>query len=193
MRSCGVLTNGTTGRVGSGNGVEVLLDGAGEDLAGHVAAGAVHGGEGAVGVVFGLVEDRRVGPSRCCADQLGEHVGPRRAVAGRCFLEAHPVLHDPRQALLAVADDEEVDERSEQFRILRTRPAGNDQRMIERPITRVQRNAAQVEHGQHVGVTDLVLQTEADDVELGQRREGFQAVQRQVVLAQLASRNRSTA
>ena len=49
----------------------------------------------------------------------------------------------------------------------------------------VQRNAAQVEHGQDVGVADFVLQAEADDVEFAQRRERLQAVERQAVLAQL--------
>ena len=49
----------------------------------------------------------------------------------------------------------------------------------------MQRNAAQVEHRQDVGVADLVLQAEADQVEVAQRRERFQAVERQAVLAQL--------
>ena len=55
----------------------------------------------------------------------------------------------------------------------------------ERAVLAVQRNAAQVEHGQQVGVADLVLQAEADQVELAQRRERLQAVERQAVAAQL--------
>ena len=110
--------------------VEVLLDGAGHDLARHVGARAVHGGEGAVGVILRLVEHRRVGPGRA-ADELGDHVGARLAAA---FLERHPAFHDPRQALLAVADDEEVDERGEQLRVLRAGAAGDDERMVERAV-----------------------------------------------------------
>ena len=113
---------------------------------------------------------------------LGDHVGARLAAL---FLERHPALHDPRQALLAVADDEEVDERGEQLRVLGARAAGDDQRMVEGAVLAVQRDAAEVEHGQDVGVADLVLQAEADQVELAQRREGLQAVERQAGLAQL--------
>ena len=46
------------------------------------------------------------------------------------------------------------------------------------------RDAAQVEHGQDVGVAHLVLQAEADQVEVAERGEGFQAVQRPVLAAQ---------
>ena len=71
------------------------------------------------------------------------------------------------------------------FGILRAGTAGDDERMIERAILAVQRDAAEVEHGQDVGVADLVLQAEADQVEVAQRREGFQAVERQAGAAQL--------
>src|ERR1019366_3216072 len=42
--------------------VEILLDGAGPNLARHIAARAVDRGDRAVGVVFGFVELRGVGP-----------------------------------------------------------------------------------------------------------------------------------
>ena len=84
----------------------------------------------------------------------------------RLLLQGHPLVHDPRQALLAVADDEQVDERGEQLRVLRARAAGDDQRIVERAVLGVQRDAAQVEHRQDVRVADLVLEAEAEDVEL---------------------------
>ena len=115
------------------------------------------------------------------ADDLGDHVGARPAAL---FLERHPAVHDPRQALLAVADDEQVDERGQHFGVLGAGAAGDDQRMVERAVLGVQRDAAEVEHGQNVRIADLVLQTEAEEVEVAQRREGFQAVQRQPGLAQ---------
>ena len=42
----------------------------------------------------------------------------------------------------------------------------------------MQRNAPQIEHRQHVGVRQFVLQRESQHVEIRQRRERFQAVQR---------------
>ena len=107
------------------------------------------------------------------------------------FLERHPAFHDPRQALLAVADDEQVDERRQHFRVLRAGAAGDDERMVERAVLAVQRDAAEVEHGQDVGVADLVLQAEADQVEVAQRREGFQAVERQTVPGAARPRSRA--
>ena len=48
----------------------------------------------------------------------------------------------------------------------------------------MERDLSQVEHRQDVGVADLVLEREADHVELVQRSESLQAVERQPVLAQ---------
>jgi len=56
--------------------------------------------------------------------------------------------------------------------------------MIEAAILAVERDAAQIEHRQNVGVANLVLQAEAHQVEVAQRRERFQAVQRQTMPAQ---------
>jgi hypothetical protein len=47
------------------------------------------------------------------------------------------------------------------------------------------RDAAEVDHGEQVRVAHLVLEAEPDHVELGQRRERFEPVQRQAVGAQL--------
>ena len=100
------------------------------------------------------------------------------------FLERHPAIHHPRQALLAVADDEQVDERRQQFGILSAGAAGDDERMIERAILAVQRHAAEIEHRQDVRVADLVLQAETEQIEVLQRRVRLQAVERQPVVAQ---------
>ena len=108
------------------------------DLARHVAARAVHGRERAVGVIFRLIEHRGVGQIGA-ADDLGEHVLPSLVatlLASARLLQADPFFHEPGQALLAVADDEEIDEGSQHFRILRARAAGDDQRMIERALVR---------------------------------------------------------
>src|SRR5207302_3697497 len=86
---------------------------------------------------------------------------------------------------LAVADYEDVDEWRQDLRVLSAGAAGDDERMVERAILAVQWNAAQVEHGEDIGVTNLVLQAEADQVEIAQWRERLQAAQRQAMAAQL--------
>ena len=54
----------------------------------------------------------------------------------------------------------------------------------QRPVFGRQGDAAQIEHRQHVAVAEVVLQREAQHVELRKRRERFQAVERQAVLAE---------
>ena len=106
------------------------------------------------------------------------------AVAAGPLIQFDPVLHDEGQRFLAIADDEEIDERREQFRVLRPRPAGDHQRIADEPFVAEVRDAAEVEHRQHVRVADLILQTETDDIEGVQRREGFEAVERQLLAAE---------
>src|SRR5262249_17480877 len=112
--------------------------------------------------------------------QLGNHVGAGLAAL---LLEGHPPVHEPRQALLAVADDENVNERGEQFRVLSTGAAAYYKGVADAAILGVQRDAAQVEHIEDVGVTNLVLQAEADHIELAQRRERLQRVEGQATAA----------
>ena len=70
------------------------------------------------------------------------------------------------------------------FGVLRAGAAGDDERMVEGAILGVKGDAAEVEHRQNVGITDLILESETEHVEIAQRREGFQAVQWQSGLAQ---------
>ncbi len=95
-----------------------------------------------------------------------------------------PQVADDRQARLAVADHEQVDERREQLGVLRARAAGDHQRVVRTAVLGVERDAPQVEHRQHVRVADLVLEREAQDVEPAERRERLQAVERQAMLPQ---------
>src|SRR5206468_3402988 len=73
----------------------------------------------------------------------------------------------------------------ENFGILGARAAADDERMIERAVARKKRDAAQVQHREQVGVADLVLQAEADYIEVDQGRKGLQAIERQVCFPQL--------
>src|SRR5262249_43180068 len=58
--------------------------------------------------------------------------------------------------------------------------------MIERPLVRMKRYAAQIKHRQDVGVANLVLKREAQNIEGMERRKGFQAVEREISPAQFA-------
>ena len=187
IRSCVVSTNGTIGRVGSGMLVQVA-DHAGLDLLGHVVAGAADLEDRAVLAVDRLVEPRDIGPFHAAGD-------PRQLLLARQARALHrlPQLADDRQAGLAVADDEQVDERREQLGVLGARAAGDDQRVVRPAVLGVQRDPAQVEHRQDVRVADLVLEREAQDVEPVQRRERLQAVERQAVLAAARPRSRAAA
>jgi len=89
-----------------------------------------------------------------------------------------------RQTRLAVARYKHVDKRRERFGVLRAGAAGDDQRMVHRPLVRPQGNTAQIEHRQQIGVADLVLQRKAEHVEFGQWRKGLQTVQRQTGFAE---------
>lgn len=116
---------------GQGDSVEVLLDGAGHDFTRDIGTRAVHRGQGAVGVILRLVESGSIGPGGG-GDDLGQGVVARD---GPLLLQRHPTFHDPGQALLAVADNEQIDEWCQEFGILATRPASNDQRMLHRAFT----------------------------------------------------------
>ena len=57
----------------------------------------------------------------------------------------------------------------EDFGVLRAGSAADDEGMVERAVLGEHGDAAEVEHGQHVGVADFVLQAEANEVELDRK------------------------
>jgi hypothetical protein len=63
--------------------------------------------------------------------------------------------------------------------------ARDDQRMLVRALFAAKRDAPEVEHQQHVGVRELELQREPDDVEVAQRPRGLERHQRKAALAEL--------
>ena len=103
---------------------------------------------------------------------------PRPAQLGR-------LAHQRRQRLLRLADEEGVDEGGQRLGVRGRRAAGDDQRRPVVAVRRAQRDPRQVQDGQHVGVGQLVLQREADHVELAHRRRRLQRHQRQPARAQL--------
>jgi hypothetical protein len=61
--------------------------------------------------------------------------------------------------------------------------------MLGRALGGAQRNAAQLEHGQEIRVRELVLQAEAHDVEVAQRRVALERHERQPRARNNASRS----
>jgi hypothetical protein len=72
--------------------------------------------------------------------------------------------------LFPVADHERVDELGHGFGAERLGTAGDHQRMALVAIHRAQRHAGELEHHQHVRVLELVLEREAEHVELARGR-----------------------
>ena len=93
--------------------------------------------------------------------------------------------HQRRQALFGVADQEGVHERREGLGLRRHRPAGEHQRVLRPPLRRVERQSAEVEHGEHIRESEFVLQGKPHQVEVPERPAGLQTHQRQVPFAQL--------
>jgi hypothetical protein len=104
------------------------------------------------------------------ARHLRERIEQRAALAP---IPAPVHIADLADRFLAVAEQHGVEEFGQRFRIERARAAGDHQRVARPAIGGAQRHAAEVEHGQEIGVGELVLETEPDDVELAQRRVGF--------------------
>ena len=110
-----------------------------------------------------------------------ELVGPGQR---RVALHRLPEVADDGQARFTVADDEQVDVGGEQLGVLGSGAAGDDERVVGRTVLGLERDAAKVEHGQDVRIANLILEREAEDVELPERGEGLQRIERQAVLAE---------
>ena len=93
-----------------------------------------------------------------------------------------PGADDFGDRLFAFADEERVEEGVHRLGVQAGGAAGDDQRLI-RPLGGAQRDAGQIERGEHVGVELLVRQAEPEHVEIGQRMAGLQAVERDARIA----------
>ncbi len=126
-------------------------------------AGAVgdDAGDTAVGEVLDVVEAGDVdaaGPGE--AEE--EFLAASRAALG---LPGADDRRDLQDGLLAVADDRAVDEVGDRLRVEGRVAAGQDDRVVDAAVLRLQRDARQVQGGEHVGVAQLRGEGEAEDVE----------------------------
>ena len=116
----------------------------------------------------------------------GRHVDPgenQEIAQPLCSRSARvlPLAHHVRQlqdGVLALAEEERVDERRHRLRVERAAPTRDHDRMLFAPLSRPHRYPTQVERVQHVRVRHFVLQREADDIKRTQRPTILQAPQR---------------
>ena len=93
--------------------------------------------------------------------------------------------HDLEDRLLAVAEQEAVEEVGQRLGVEGPRPAADDERVALVAVAREQRQVRQIEHGQDVRGGQLVGQREADDVEVRQRPPRLERGERRPLAAQL--------
>ena len=95
-------------------------------------------------------------------EQLGQEPASS-ARSARCIPPDKGVA-DLGQYLLPLADDEEVEEARYRLDVVNAWAAADDERHILTALLRIQRNARQIEHIQHIRVDHLILERESDEV-----------------------------
>src|SRR5579875_3250139 len=96
---------------------------------------------------------------------------------------AHDV-DDFADGLLAVAEQHAVEKRRQRLGVERARPPRDHQRVARPPRRRAQRHPPELEHGEQVRVGELVLEAEADHVEVREREPALERDERQSPRAQ---------
>ena len=133
---------------------------------GHPPRDAVGGRDHALDPAVGQVVDR---VERGHVDAAGAGQPHQQlltpAGAALCLPRADEV-GDLEHRLLPVADDRGVDEVGDRLGVERRVAAGDDDRVLERAVPRVQRDAGEVQRGEHVGVAELGGEGEAEHVEV---------------------------
>jgi hypothetical protein len=112
----------------------------------------------AVGQVVDVVEARHV-------DAAGAGQAQQQLVAAAGAALGLPLaddLGDLQDGLLAVAEHGGVDEVGDRLRVERGVPAGEHDRVVVGAVGGVQRDAGQVERGEHVGVAELGGERDAE-------------------------------
>ena len=131
-------------------------------------------GEMAVIIIAVFVERRHV--DAIDIEQATEiPAAPVRAAV--CFPRLVDVA-DFRDDLFALADDEEIEERRDRLDVVNARPAADDERVVHRAVSRMERDASEVEHVEHVRINHLVLQREAKEREVLDFRLRFERIER---------------
>ncbi len=98
-----------------------------------------------------------------------DEVGPGRAG----LAQAAVLIEEEGQGVLGLAQEHEVEERGHRLGVIDARAAGDDQRVGLGSVGGQQRNARQVQHLQDVRVKHLVLEGDAENVEVADRTARF--------------------
>ena len=128
--------------------------------------------DGAVGGVVHAEERRHVH-----AGDLGQH--PEQIFArGSAVPPGRDRVADLVHHLLALADDEGVEEVGDGLGVVGAGAAAEHQRILAPAVLRVQGDASEVQHRQHGGVAELELEGEPEDVEGRERRAALDREER---------------
>ena len=95
------------------------------------------------------------------------------------------VLQKFQYYILAVPQDEEVDEIGHRLRVAGAGPARDDEVFALPAVLAAHRDAREIEHVEHAGIAKLVLEREADHVEGRKAVPALDREQRQAVFADL--------
>src|SRR5206468_4846682 len=91
-----------------------------------------------------------------------------------------------------VAEEDAVQEGRQRLGVEGARPTGDHERMPGAARGGAQRDAAQLEHGEEIRVGELVLEAEAEHVEVGEREVALERDQREPARAQQGLDRKST-
>jgi hypothetical protein len=92
----------------------------------------------------------------------------------------HVTRNQLGKRFLAISDYENIYEISYRLTGIDCRPSSDYQWIVETSISGVKRNPTEVEHRQHICVGHLVLQREADHVEVAKRSVTFERKKRDI-------------
>ena len=79
-------------------------------------------------------------------------------------------INDLGEGLLALADEDRVEEGRNRLRVEGAGPAADNERVVLTPVDRAKRDTGEVERLEHVAVAQFVGQRDADEVEIAYRR-----------------------
>ena len=143
--------------------VQVLDDGLGDD--GRDAR--LVGGDGldaAILAVFDIVERRDVD-----AGNFGDAAQQLLLGDTALLLRLFDLGTDAGQLVLALAQLDDVEEIRDRLRVAGTGTACHDERPALVAVLRIERDTRQLQHGEDVGVGQLILEREAHGIEVGER------------------------
>ena len=113
-----------------------------------------------------LVEHRVVKRGHIDTGDTGQRSVDLQPVALAAGLPPGHDRGDLAHHLFAIAQDHEIHEVGDRFRVIGAMPADADQQISGGPISGVDRASGQVDHVEHIGVSEFSGEVEGQDVEI---------------------------